>query len=74
MALDAQTRPMVHFQNLPVDPLEQYLNLEEFHMPEAAVYEPMTQPNDAVNDYDGPVCRSCRFREEAYVDFRPAVV
>ena len=55
MALDAQTRPMVHFKNVPVDPVEQFLNLEEFQMPETAVYESMAQPNDLVNDYDGPV-------------------
>lgn len=56
--------PMVYFQN---DPIEQFLNLEECHMLETAVYEPMVQPNDLVNEYDGPVCLSPLFREGAYV-------
>ena len=70
-ALMAQT---AHFKNVPFDPLEQFLNLEEFQMPETTAYEPMAQPNDLVHDYDGPVCLSRLFREEAHVDFRPAVV
>lgn len=56
MALDAQTKPMAHFTNVPVDPLEQFLNPEVFQMRDIAAYEPMVQPNDLVNEYDGPVC------------------
>ena len=64
MALDAQTRPMPHFKNVPADPLEQFLNLEEFQMRETVIYEPMAQPNDLVNEYDGPVCCSHLCHEE----------
>jgi hypothetical protein len=53
MALDAKTRPMAHFENVPADPLEQYLNLGEF---QTAIHEHMAQSNDLVNEYDGPVC------------------
>ena len=56
MALDAQTKPMMHFKNVQVDPLEQLLNPEVFQMRDTATYEPMAQPNDLVNEYDGPVC------------------
>lgn len=74
MLLDAQTRQMAQFENVPVDPIEQFLSLEEFQMRETAVYEPVVQPNELVNDYDGPVCRSRRFFVGLYVDFRSAAV
>ena len=52
MALDAQTKPMIHVKNLHADPLEQLLNPEMFQMRDTTTYEPMAQPNE----YDGPVC------------------
>jgi hypothetical protein len=54
-ALDTQTKPMAQFTNVTADPLEQFLNLEAFQMRDTATYEPMVQPNDLVNEYDGPV-------------------
>ena len=56
MALEAQTKPMTHFKDVSVDPLEQFLNPEMFQGRDTATYEPMVQPNDLVNEYDGPVC------------------
>jgi len=55
-AIDAQTKPMAQFATPPVDPLEQYLNLEALQMRDTSPYELMVQPNDLVNEYDGPVC------------------
>ena len=55
MALDAQTRPMVRFENVPADPIEHFLKPEAFQMDGTATYEPVAQPNDLVNEYDGPV-------------------
>lgn len=55
MALDVQTRPTASFQNVPADPLEQYIN---YPIGETAINEFMAQQNDFVNNYDGPVCRS----------------
>jgi hypothetical protein len=70
MALDVQTQSTPQpFQNVPSDPVEQFLNLEELQMTEGAIYESMAQPEDIVNEYDGPVCGSCRFRVETGVDF-----
>jgi hypothetical protein len=60
--LDVQTPQ--HFQNVPSDPVEQFLNLEELQMTEGAIYESMAQPDDIVSEYDGPVCGLCRFRVE----------
>lgn len=57
MALDAQTKPTIHFKDDPVDTLEQFLNPEMFQMRDTATYEPIVLPNDLVNEYDGPVCR-----------------
>lgn len=56
VALDAQVKPMIHYQDIPADPLEQFLNPEVFQVPDTTTYEPMVQPNDPVNEYDGPVC------------------
>ena len=56
MALDAQTKPTNHLKNVSVDPFEQLLNPEMFQMGDITTYEPMVQPNDLVNEYDGPVC------------------
>ena len=58
MALEAQTKPMTHLKNVPVDPLDQFLNPEMFQTRDTATYDPMVQPNDLVNEYDGPVCFS----------------
>lgn len=53
MVLDTHPGPVLPFENLLVDVVQEFLNLEEFQMPETAVYEPAMQ-----NDYDRPVCRS----------------
>lgn len=70
MILDSPTGPYVHSENVPVDPLEQFIDFREL----AAVYEPVAQPNDLVNDYNGPVCLSCQIHEGVYIDFGSAVV
>lgn len=56
VSFDAQVKPMVYFHDVPIDPLEQFLNPEVFQIPDTTTYEPMVQPNDPVNEYDGPVC------------------
>lgn len=53
VALDAQAEPMAQFISIAADPLDQLLNLEAAQMRDSATYE---QPNDLVNEYDGPVC------------------
>ncbi|KAF9643465.1 hypothetical protein BDM02DRAFT_3191620 [Thelephora ganbajun] len=55
ITFDAMTKPMVHLISVPVDPFEQFLNPEAFQNHDTATYEPMVQPNDLVNEYDGPL-------------------
>ncbi|KAF9778205.1 hypothetical protein BJ322DRAFT_1114451 [Thelephora terrestris] len=66
MALDAKTTPMAHFENVPADPLEQFLNLGEFPVCETAIHEHLAQSNDLVNEYDGPLFDDWFFYPTSY--------